>query len=470
MRVLYYDCFTGISGDMNLAALIDLGVDPQYLRSELGKLNLGGYAIKVSRDVRHAISGTRVDVDQQNGGLHQDQHSKTLFHNHSHHHDHGSASSTDQHHDHDHTHDHRHDHEHTHDHPHTPEHHGGHEQGHEHSHDHEGEPHHTHDHVHRNLQDIRQIVESSSLSRPVKERSMRMFRYIAEAEAKVHGTTVDRIHFHEVGAVDSIVDIVGAAICLDYLKVDKIISSPVELGGGFVKCAHGTMPVPAPATIEILRDIPVTTGRVDKETTTPTGAAILAANVDEFTSRSQLQVEKVGYGTGHRELAIPNILRVYLGTIEQEQGPAGYKRRQAVELTCNVDDMNPEHYDHIMERLFEAGADEVYITPVLMKKSRPASHLTVLADPGKQDAISRILFRETTTLGLRVVHMEKAELERRLITRGTRYGDVRVKVAYLDNQEIRQKPEYEDCKRIAREKGLSIQQVCKHIEYDMNKE
>jgi hypothetical protein len=297
-----------------------------------------------------------------------------------------------------------------------------------------------------------------------------MFRYIAEAEAKVHGTTVDQIHFHEVGAVDSIVDIVGAAICLDYLKVDKIISSPVELGGGFVKCAHGTMPVPAPATIEILRDIPVTTGKVDRETTTPTGAAILAANVDEFTSRSQLQVEKVGYGTGHRELAIPNILRVYLGTIEREQGQEGFKKRQAVELTCNVDDMNPEHYDHIMERLFDAGADEVYITPVLMKKSRPASHLTVLADPGKQDAISRILFRETTTLGLRVVHMEKAELERRLITRSTRYGDVRVKVAYLDNQEVRQKPEYEDCKRIAREKGLSIQQVCRHIEYDMNRE
>lgn len=308
------------------------------------------------------------------------------------------------------------------------------------------------------------------MSRQVKDRSMLMFRYIAEAEAKVHGTTVDRIHFHEVGAVDSIVDIVGAAVCLEYLKVDKILSSPVELGGGFVKCAHGTMPVPAPATMEILRNIPVTTGRVDKETTTPTGAAILAANVDEFTGQAKLQVTKVGYGIGHRELSIPNILRVYLGTMEQEQGTAGCKKRQAVELTCNVDDMNPEHYDHVMERLFDAGAEEVYITPVLMKKSRPASHLTVLAHPGKQDAISRILFRETTTLGLRIVHMEKAELERRVITRSTRYGDVRLKVAYLDDKVIKYKPEYEDCKQIARKTGLGIQQVCKHIEQDMNKE
>ena len=447
MKVLYYDCFSGISGDMNLAAMIDLGVDEQYLKNELSRLGLTEVNLTISRDSRHSIAGTRVDVLENSGKQANHSHEKDTGHSHGEIHDH-----------------------------HHHHHHHSHEEGHSHDHSHgdtEGKDHnhsHSHTHEHRNLENIYAIVDRSGLNQNVKDMSKKMFRLIAEAEAKVHGTTVDRIHFHEVGAVDSIVDIVGAAICLDYLKVDKIISSPVELGGGFVKCAHGTMPVPAPATIEILKDIPVTTGRVDKETTTPTGAAILAANVDEFTSRSQLQVEKVGYGTGHRELAIPNILRVYLGTIEQEQGPAGYKRRQAVELTCNVDDMNPEHYDHIMERLFEAGADEVYITPVLMKKSRPASHLTVLADPGKQDAISRILFRETTTLGLRVVHMEKAELERRLITRGTRYGDVRVKVAYLDNQEIRQKPEYEDCKRIAREKGLSIQQVCKHIEYDMNKE
>ena len=433
MKVLYYDCFSGISGDMNLAALIDLGVDPDYLRSQLSRLDLEGYTIRVSRDVRHAISGTRVDV---------------IMEAHDHHHDHHNDHHNDHHDDH---------------------HHNHHDQGntHEHSHSHSHEHGHRHEHEHRNLEDIREIVENSSLNNSVKESSMKMFRLIAEAEAKVHGTTVDQIHFHEVGAVDSIVDIVGAAICLDYLKVDKVVASPVQLGGGFVECAHGKMPVPAPATLEILHDIPMKTGAVDKETTTPTGAAILAANVDIFTDTYQMQVEKVGYGIGHRDLEIPNILRVYLGSTMEEQKPVGYKKHQAMEVTCNIDDMNPEHYDHIMEQLFEAGADEVYLTSVIMKKNRPASLLSVLCKPDLHEAISRLLLTQTTTLGLRTMRLEKSEMERQIKTQSTRYGPVRVKVAFLDGKAIKYKPEYEDCKRISREKGLNLQQVCRQIQQDI---
>lgn len=442
MKILYYDCFSGISGDMNLAALIELGVEPDYLRSELSKLGLEGYSIRVSRDVRHAISGTRVDVilSHSHGDKKTHKHTGNQNHHHHHNHNHGDIHS------HAHPHDHNHD------------------DGQGHSH---GD---SHQHIHRNLEDIRKIVESSTLKDHVKESSMKMFRLIAEAEAKVHGTTVDQIHFHEVGAVDSIVDIVGAAICLDYLKVDKVVSSPVQLGGGFVACAHGKMPVPAPATLEILRDIPVKTGAVDKETTTPTGAAILAANVDIFTDNHQMQVEQVGYGIGHRDLEIPNILRVYLDTVGEEQFAGGYQKHQAMQVTCNIDDMNPEHYDHVIEQLFEVGADEVYITPVVMKKNRPASLLSVLCKPELHEDISRLLLTQTTTLGLRTLRLEKTELERQMKTQSTRYGAVRVKIAFLDGKAIKYKPEYEDCKRIARDQGLNLQQVCRHIQQDIDSE
>jgi uncharacterized protein (TIGR00299 family) protein len=260
MKVLYYDCFCGISGDMNLGALLDLGVDEEYLRQELSKLKLNAeYELQVKKDNKGGISGTRVDVLL-----------KEEIHKHKHDHDH---------------------------------HHYQHEV-------HTGVESH---HAHRNLKDIENIIVNSSLSDRVKELSMAIFMKVAEAEAKVHGKSLDEVHFHEVGAVDSIVDIVGAAVCLDYLKVDKIMASPVQLGGGFVKCAHGIIPVPAPATVEILKNIPVKSGIVPFETTTPTGAAILAANVVTFTDKMNLSIEKTGYGIGHRDLEIPNILRVYIG-------------------------------------------------------------------------------------------------------------------------------------------------------------
>ncbi|GMA97279.1 LarC family nickel insertion protein [Pelosinus sp. IPA-1] len=271
MKVLYYDCFCGISGDMNLGALLDLGVDEAYLRQELSKLNLDvEYELQVKKDSKKGISGTRVDVvlkDAMHVHKHDDHHHDE---HHEHHHHHEAQA------------------------------------------DMESDSGHTH-HAHRNLKDIENIVINSSLNDRVKKVSLDIFMKVAEAEAKVHGKPLYEVHFHEVGAVDSIVDIVGAAVCLDYLQVDKIMASSVQVGGGFVKCAHGIIPVPAPATVEILKNIPIKSGIVPFETTTPTGAAILAANVDVFTDHIDFSIDKIGYGIGHRDLEIPNVLRIYLG-------------------------------------------------------------------------------------------------------------------------------------------------------------
>lgn len=254
MKVLYYDCFCGISGDMNLSALLDLGVDEAHVRRELSKLNLDTeYELLVKKDMKKGISGTRVDVVLKQAHHHHHESQSNMVHDHGHHHD------------------------------------------------------------HRNLKDIENIIIKSSLSDQVKTVSLAIFMKVAEAEAKVHGKPLYEVHFHEVGAIDSIIDIVGAAVCLEYLKVDKIMASSVQLGGGFVKCAHGIIPIPAPATIEILKNIPVKSGIVPFETTTPTGAAILAANVGIFTDHMDFSIEKIGYGIGHRELEIPNLLRIYLG-------------------------------------------------------------------------------------------------------------------------------------------------------------
>ncbi|MBV7271782.1 LarC family nickel insertion protein [Clostridium sp. PL3] len=295
MKVLYYDCFCGISGDMNLAVLIDIGVPKEYLTQELSKLNLESeYEMKIERSEKLGITGTRVEVILKDKLEDMTYSQEQVLHGHNH----------------------EHNNEHIHEHSH---HHGDelHHNENKHKHEHIHESHiHNHEHHHRNLRDIEEIISSSDLSDKVKKLSLDMFMKVAEAEAKIHGKDLYEVHFHEVGAIDSIVDMVGAAICLDYLRVDKIIASPVQVGGGFVKCAHGLMPVPAPATAEILKNIPINTGIVQFETTTPTGAAILAANVQEFTSKAEFSIKKVAYGIGHRDLEIPNVLRVYLG--EQE--------------------------------------------------------------------------------------------------------------------------------------------------------
>lgn len=419
MKVLYYDCFCGISGDMNLAALIDLGVPKENLIQELSKLNLNSeYEIKVEKSQKLGITGTRVDVilkdklDDETHILDKDLHG----HNHEHFH---HNSDEEKHHD---------------------------------------ENNHSHEHHHRNLKDIEKIINSSNLSDKVKKLSLDMFMKVAEAEAKVHGKPLYEVHFHEVGAIDSIVDMVGAAICLDYLKVDKIIASPVQVGGGFVKCAHGLMPVPAPATVEILKNIPVNAGIAQFETTTPTGAAILATNVEEFTRNLDFSIKKIAYGIGHRDLEIPNVLRVYLGEKESSE-----KVGEHYILETNIDDMNPELYGYVEEKLFEAGALDVFKTPIFMKKGRPGIKLSVLTNEKvEQDALD-VIFEETTSIGARKYKVEKIMLDRDFSKVKTEYGDITIKKSYYKGNLVKYKPDYEECKIIAKEKNISIDKVYKAI-------
>ncbi len=407
MKILYYDCFSGISGDMNLGALVDLGVDGEYLKKELAKLKLDSeFEIIISKGLKKGISGTKVDVI-----LTQEEHH----------------------------------HEHTEDHTHN-----------------ENESDEHHEHHHRNLYDIEAIINAADLSDNVKELSRNMFMQVAEAEAKVHGKPIEEVHFHEVGATDSIVDIVGAAIALDYLKADRILASPVQVGGGFVKCAHGLMPVPAPATAEILKGIPTRAGIVPFETTTPTGAAILPANVSQFTETTNFSVEKIGYGLGNRDLDIPNVLRVFWGQSEEHE-----ETEEQYLLETNIDDMNPEYYSYAEELLFKAGALDVFKTPIIMKKGRPAVKLSVLTEQETLKEITDIIFKETTSLGLRKFKVEKIMLSREFLTVTTPYGEVRVKKSFYEGEPVKYKAEYEDCRRIAEEQNLAIAEIARAVDRAM---
>jgi uncharacterized protein (TIGR00299 family) protein len=396
MTVLYYDCFSGISGDMHLGAMIDLGVDPKFLIDQLGRLDLSGYELKITRDQRKGITGTKVDVvlDKNPHG-----------HDHGHHHDH---------------------------------------------------------HHHRNLKNISQIIDDSDLSKAVKDRSIRMFRKLAEAEGKIHNKPIQEVHFHEVGAIDSIVDIVGAAICIESIEPDMIMSSAVELGGGFVKCEHGTFPVPAPATAEILAGVPVKSGAAPFETTTPTGALILACNADKFGPMQDLRISKTAYGIGNRDMDIPNVLRIYLAesTGHAESSP---ETRKALVMECNIDDMNPEMYGYVMDILFGLGADDVFITPIMMKKARPASKLSVLCSPDKKQIMTETLLTHTTSLGVRSYEVDKTMLEREFSKIKTKYGEVTVKTAIYRGKQLKSKPEYEDCIRLAREHEIPVQKIYEEI-------
>jgi len=315
---------------------------------------------------------------------------------------------------------------------------------------------------HRHLKDIEELILSSSLSEAIKTKSLAIFNLIAEAEAKVHNISKEKVHFHEVGALDSIADIVGAAICQEYLNVDEIRSSEVQLGGGFVKCAHGLMPVPAPATAEIVRSVPVRSGLVDYEATTPTGAAILAATVDRFTSDMDMVITKTGYGIGHKDGEIPNVLRVYLAeTSKQDSGDLILEN--AVMLECNIDDMNPEWYSHVTSELFEAGAADVVLVPVIMKKSRPAHMLSVLCDTSSAERMKEIIFSGTSSIGLREYVVRKNILRREIITVTTRFGDVEVKRSYFRGRVVNEKPEYEQCLRLAREHGVTPEEVTREV-------
>lgn len=428
MKILYYDCFAGISGDMNLGAMLDLGIEADYLKNELSKLPVNGYTLQIKRDIRKGISGTRVNVmiDEQRLLMVD----PGLVHNHEH--------------------EHPHDHEHFHDHEHSHTNLQAHYQ--------EKKPHHN------SFAEIKQLILSSKLNDSIKDKSLAIFVRVAEAEAKIHNLPVGEVHFHEVGAVDSIVDIVGAAICLDKLEVDVVYCSTVELGGGSVRCAHGIYPVPAPATAEIVKHMPVRKGTVNYEATTPTGAAILAACVNEFTDKAEFSILRTGYGIGAKDGEIPNVLRVFLCESVDRKEPD-----KAFIVECNIDDMNPEFYDYITDSLFTAGAKDVYITPIIMKKSRPAVKLSVLCTTDAEARINEVLFRETSTIGVRKYKVDKTMLDRVIETITTPLGDVRVKSAFYKGVCIKSKPEYDDCIKIAREKRIPVSQVYREVEQELRR-
>ena len=303
MKILYFDCFSGISGDMTMGALLDAGGDAEALKRDLAKLNLGdAFHLHIQKKLKNGVMSTHVDVATDH--VHGD-------HDHEHHHDH---DHDDHDHDHDHDdHDHDHDHEHEHDHDHDHDHEHEHEHDHDHDHEHDHDHGHTHEHVHRGLSDVTAVIEQSDLEPEVKETAKKIFRTLAEAEAKMHGTTVDEVHFHEVGAIDAIVDVCGAAILLHQLKPDRIVCSKINVGTGYVQCAHGLFPVPAPAVAEILRGEPYFMGPGRGELCTPTGAAIVKTMADEFGRMPVMEVESVGYGAGVREMDTLNALRVFIG-------------------------------------------------------------------------------------------------------------------------------------------------------------
>jgi uncharacterized protein (TIGR00299 family) protein len=418
MKALYYDCFAGISGDMNLAAMIDLGVDEKQLRSELDKLGISSeFELKVTRAAKSGIHGTRVDV---------------ILHDHHHHH---------------------HPEEHHHSTGHHGEDHHQHHENHEHSNHQQHKPHHHHHG--RNLADITTIISNSSLSNSVKENAISIFQRIAEAEAHVHNCPINEIHFHEVGATDAIVDIVGAAICHELLGIDTIVCSTVEVGGGFVECAHGKMPVPAPATAAILHGVPTRRGTVLHETTTPTGAAIIATFATGFSDSPLMTVEKTAYGVGHRDMEIPNLLRIQLGEIEHNSATT----EKAVMLECTIDDMTAEALGYALESLLEAGASDVNLIPATVKKSRPATILSVLCSTELEHQIKKQIFSTTTTLGVKSIPITKTTLDRKSDTRETSYGKVTIKQALLDGKVIRSKPEFDECAALARQHSIPLSEV-----------
>jgi uncharacterized protein (TIGR00299 family) protein len=307
-------------------------------------------------------------------------------------------------------------------------------------------------HGHRNLMDIEHIIGSSRLNDNIKEISRGIFRKLAQAEAKIHGRPVEEVHFHEVGAVDSIVDIVGASICIDMLKIDLFQCSPINTGMGFVKCQHGIIPVPGPAALELLKGIPIYSEDINTELVTPTGAAIISYLCSNFGPIPLITMERTGYGAGKKELEIPNMLRVIIGEADK-------KKDDVYVIECNIDDMNSEFYDYTMKRLFDEGALDVYMTGIIMKKNRPAVKLTVLVLEKDVDALSSIIFSETTTLGIRKYKVEREILERRSVEVDTGFGCVGVKVAYREGKPINYAPEYEDAKKAAMSSGKPIKEI-----------
>ena len=442
MRVAYLECFSGISGDMLLGALLHAGVSEELLRKTVANLNIGA-ELRVSRVDRSGISATKVDVlvggnvvDEADRERHDHLHSH-LHEPHGHHHDRE---------DHDHSHDHEHDHHHDHDH-------------HAHSHNHD---HHSHPHG-RSLSVIREIINRADIPEPARRTAIRAFELLGEAEAQIHNVPVESIHFHEVGAVDAIVDIVCAAVGCNALGVDTFVCSPLNVGGGTVHCAHGEFPVPAPATLALLKGVPVYSSGVNAELVTPTGAAVVRALDCRFSEFPQMTVESIGYGAGTRNpKGKPNVLRISVGELVEQHKPLFTDQdshETVTVLETTVDDLSPQVMGYVTEKLLSEGALDVFVIPAQMKKNRPGSLLTVLCDKENAQRMRKILFSETSTIGVRTREERRDCLEREIISVNTQWGMVRVKEARLNGAVTNCVPEYEDCRRVAEENGLPLKQV-----------
>jgi len=407
-KILYFDCFSGISGDMTLAALLDLDLkNYDYLISQLETLNIDGWNINIERKNKNGINANYIKVILSREEHHEDSHG----------HNHG----------------------------------------------------HSHSHEHRNFKDIVHIIENSKITPNAKNLSKNIFERIASAEAKIHGTEPDKVNFHEVGAVDSIIDIVGAAVSLDLLisqnKIEKIYCSVINDGHGFTKCQHGIIPIPAPATVEIFANAGVKTNQIDvqKELVTPTGAAIISEIAETFGLMPEMISVKTGYGAGTRDLDIPNVVRVILG---ETQTPVGFAatpfQKGAYEditiVETNIDDCPSEILAYTMEKLLRNGANDVFFTPVYMKKNRPAIKLTVLCKKDLTEKLAKIIFNETTTIGLRIREEKRICLERKAEIAKTVYGDLKVKEVEFDGEK-RRMPEYEDAKKLAESSGVPLYKI-----------
>ena len=446
MKIAYFDCFSGISGDMAVGALLDAGVPLPVVEEALRLFGLqpGEVEVSVRSITRSQIHATKFDVTLGSpvGKLVGDDVPAVHLHEHEHLHEHA--------HEHDHAHEHGHAHEHAHEHGHAHEH--VHEDLHDHSH--------AHTHDHSSYREIVAMIERSSLADRVKDWSCAIFRAIGIAEARIHNSTLEDIHFHEVGALDSIADIIAVAACLDHLNVEEVYSSPVPLGsGGMITTQHGIMPLPAPATLEILKGYPVEFTSVPFELTTPTGAAIVKALSRGTISTEQLQVDRVGFGAGTRDLPDrPNLLRVVIGELVADE-----ERDVITLIESNIDDMNPQVFPYLMERLLESGALDVYVTPVIMKKGRPGMVLSALAPRGAIDELTKVIYRETTTIGVRYSEMTRRKLRREEIMVPTEWGTVRMKKIVTPDG-LRVAPEYEEARRIARERGLPLHDVMDRLD------
>ena len=429
MKILYIDCAMGAAGDMLTAALLELLPDPDAFLEELNCLGIPGVMVSRETSVKCGITGTHVRVTVDG----EEEESHSVEHSHDHHHDHV--------HDHDHEHDHERDHHH--------------EQEHDHEHDH------SHSHQHSTVVDIESIINALALPEKVKRDIMGVYGLIAEAESIAHGKPVSQIHFHEVGSIDAVADITAVCMLIDRISPDKIIASPVCTGYGQVKCAHGILPVPAPATAYILRGVPLYAGNIECELCTPTGAALLKYFADGFDNMPVMAVERIGYGMGKKDLPAANCVRAMLGRADTVRRPA--QGGEVTELAFNIDDMTAEDLSYACEKLFEGGAREVFSTPAMMKKSRMGTLVHVICDSDNVNSIVSIIFRHTSTIGIRRYGITRYTLDRReeLIT--TADGSVRKKVS-SGYGVVREKYEHDDLERIASLRGCSVSEVRRELD------